>query len=107
MPHTFDLMIQLRTFQINVSAPNRVYDSTLVPFEDIPRSTYRLHIALALLKQLRLIDFDQCTLDPSHPWQFYLKNRTMDTCISNYIVLKNFTQPIPQYIWQSYPLYNC
>ena len=66
-----------------------------------------LHIALARLKQLRLIDYDQFILDPHTPGKFYLKNQQADNCLTTFLVLKYLNSPIPNFAWQSYPLLQC
>ena len=74
------------------------YNSSTLPFPDHPYSTYRLHLALALLTHMGLIEFDRCVLDPTTPWKFYLKHLQSEKCEKTFLVLRHFHQILPHFM---------
>ena len=102
MPPTFDLMVHLHRPMLLIP-----YNSSTLPFPDHPYSTYRLHLALALLTHMGLIEFDRCVLDPTTPWKFYLKHLHSEKCEKTFLVLRHFHQILPHFMWQSFPLIQC
>ncbi len=105
MPTTFDLMLRLhppKNFIGEFPPPQEL----LADHPRTPLTAYRLHVALVLMKNLGLLQYEACMLDPTNEWQIYLKTTNLLHCENTYITLRFLDAPVPTYEWHSLPLVN-
>ena len=95
---SFDLVVTLAYHPQTTPYRDQAYE------QDNPWTCKRLHIALATLQFLDLIDYDVCILSKTIPWQVYLFADTLRASIQNFATLRNLRLPIPRAEWQTFPL---